>query len=75
MSNASLSPAGARVRTRVRAGVAALSVAVVVAGGVTAHRVSQPSEPTQEAMGRAIPTPCDDFADCIYTAWWYAFLR
>jgi hypothetical protein len=75
MSNASVSPVAARVRTRVRAGVAALSVAVVVAGGVTAHHVSQPSEPTQEAMGRAIPTPCDGFADCIYTAYWYAFLR
>ena len=73
MSNASLSPVSARARTRVRAGVAA--VAVVVAGGVAAHHVSQPSEPAQEAMGRAIPTPCDDFADCIYTAWWYAFLR
>jgi hypothetical protein len=75
MSNASMSPVAVRVRTLLRARVVALSVAAVVAGGITAHHVTQPTEPTHEAMGRVIPTPCDGFADCIYTAYWYAFLR
>jgi hypothetical protein len=75
MSNASVSPVAVPVQTRVRARIAALAVAAVVAGGVTVHHVSQPSEPTHEAMGRVVPTPCDGFADCIYTAYWYAFLR
>jgi hypothetical protein len=39
------------------------------------HHVTQPEEPRQWAMMSAIPTPCDGFADCIYTAYWYAFLR
>jgi hypothetical protein len=62
-----------RVRTWVRARLV-LAVAAVAALGITVHHVNQPSEPESEAM-TAIPTPCDDFMDCVYTAWWYAFLR
>jgi hypothetical protein len=79
MSNASTSPSTSpttrRPRRRVRAGVAALCLAAVVTGGMAVHHVTQPEEPRQWAMMSAIPTPCDGFADCIYTAYWYAFLR
>jgi hypothetical protein len=72
-TNPVMSPREARCRTGVRARVV-LAVAAVAAAGVTIHHVNQPTEPASEAM-TAIPTPCDDFMDCIYTAWWYAFLR
>jgi hypothetical protein len=72
-SNPAMNPREARRRTGFRARVV-FAVAAVAAVGITVHHVNQPTEPTSEAM-TAIPTPCDDFMDCIYTAWWYAFLR
>ncbi len=75
MTNVSTSPVAVRTRTRVRARVAALSVAAAVTGGIATHHLTQPTEPKHDAMGPVIPAPCDDFADCVYTAYWYYFLR
>ena len=54
---------------------AAVALAAVVAVGVTAHQVDHSDDGGHDARMSAIPTPCDGFADCIYTAYWYAFLR
>ncbi len=57
-----------------RGRLAAAAVATIIAGGIATSGATEaaPSLPTRMS---AIPTPCDDFADCIYTAVWYAFYR
>jgi len=59
---------------RLRLTAASVSVAALAAVGLAVHQLNEPEESGGEAM-TAIPTPCDGFADCIYTAYWYAFLR
>jgi hypothetical protein len=60
---------------RFRIAAASVSVAALAAVGLAVHQVNQHEESSGEARMSAIPTPCDGFADCIYTAYWYAFLR
>jgi hypothetical protein len=60
--------------TRRRARLAAAALATVVAGGIAANHVAE-AAPARSVAMTAIPTPCDDFADCIYTAVWYVFYR
>ena len=61
-------------RTKRHVSAVAVALAAVAAVGVTAHQVDHSDDGGHDAM-TAIPTPCDGFADCIYTAYWYAFLR
>jgi hypothetical protein len=75
MVNSARSHVGVRVQRRGKLRVAAVGVAAAIAAGVATHHVNQPADPEPEAMGRVIPTPCDGFADCVYTAYWYYFLR
>ena len=53
----------------------AVSLAAVAATGFGVSQLTDNAEPESEARMTAIPTPCDGFADCIYTAAWYAFWR
>ena len=62
-------------RTKRHVCAAAVALAAVAAVGVTAHQVNHSDDGGHDARMSAIPTPCDGFADCIYTAYWYAFLR
>ena len=71
MHNAPTSPVRARNRIR----LAAVSLAAVAAASFGVSQLTDASEPEHEARMSAIPTPCDGFADCIYTAAWYAFWR
>lgn len=64
----------ARPRSRVRLGISALAVAALAGTGLAANSLTQPDEPAPEALS-AIPAPCDDLMDCVYTAYWYYFLR
>ena len=50
-------------------------LAAVAAAGFGVSQMTDAAEPAHEARMSAIPTPCDGFADCIYTAAWYAFWR
>lgn len=61
-------------RNRRRGRLAAAAVATIIAGGIATSQATEaaPALPTRMS---AIPTPCDGFADCIYTAVWYAFYR
>jgi hypothetical protein len=65
-------PRHRRSKRHVRA--VAVALAAVAAVGVTAQQVNRSDDGGHDAM-TAIPTMCDGFADCIYTAYWYAFLR
>ena len=68
--------ASAAPRRRNRRLRAALVGAVAVAAvGVAGQHVTASPSGGHEARMSAIPTPCDGFSDCIYTAYWYAFLR
>ncbi len=64
-----------RARTRRGIGAAAVSLAAVAGVGVAAQHITRPHAADHEARMSAIPTPCDGFGDCIYTAYWYVFLR
>ena len=66
-------PRHRRTKRHVRA--AAVALAAVATVGVTAHQVNHSDDGGHDARMSAIPTMCDGFADCIYTAYWYAFLR
>jgi hypothetical protein len=63
-----------RSRARLRVGMSALAIAALGGAGLGARSLAHHSEPAPEAMS-AIPTPCDGFMDCVYTAYWYYFLR
>ena len=72
-SNVIAAPRHRRTNRHIRA--AAVALAAVAAVGVTVQQVNHSDDGGHDARMSAIPTPCDGFGDCVYTAYWYAFLR